>query len=148
MSLLLIVTALFRLSLSSSVSVVSYIDESVIFNSSADINHIFSRVTGDVASVIDGTLGILDGAGADLFFLNPNGIIFGRNAQLDVNGSFIASTADAIEFPGNGLFSALDPKSDVLLAVQPNAFLFNIRPNARPARGLIINQAVENPFDL
>jgi filamentous hemagglutinin family protein len=60
------------------------------------ITNIFSRVIGSNPSSIDGTLGVL--GTANLFFLNPNGIIFGANARLDVNGSFIGNTASSIRF--------------------------------------------------
>ncbi|HEY9644752.1 MAG TPA: filamentous hemagglutinin N-terminal domain-containing protein, partial [Chroococcidiopsis sp.] len=53
----------------------------VYFSNPAGVATIFSRVTGTDVSDILGTLGV-DGR-ADLFFLNPNGIVFGPNAQLD-----------------------------------------------------------------
>ncbi len=60
----------------------------VYFANPIGIERIFSRVTGNNLSNINGVLGVL--GNADLFFLNPNRIIFGENASLDVNGSFIA----------------------------------------------------------
>ena len=87
------------------------------------IANIFSRVTGNDVSNILGTLGV--NGTADLFFLNPNGIIFGENASLDINGSFIATTADAIQFSDRGFFSAGNPEEPPLLTVQPSAFFFN-----------------------
>jgi large exoprotein involved in heme utilization and adhesion len=48
--------------------------------------------------------------------MNPNGILFGPNASLDIGGSFIATTANAIEFP-DGSFGAASPQSDSLLTV-------------------------------
>jgi len=67
---------------------------------------IFSRVTGSAASNINGVLEVT--GTADLFFLNPNGILFGPNSALNVGGSFVATTASSIEFPGGGEFST-DP---------------------------------------
>lgn len=57
------------------------------------IQNIVSRVTGKEASNILGTLAVE--GNANLFLLNPNGILFGKNAQLDVRGSFIGTTANA-----------------------------------------------------
>ena len=109
-------------------------DESVYFFSPAEINHIFSRVTGSDRSTIDGVLGTF-GSDADLFFMNPNGIVFGPSASLDVQGSFMATTADAIGLGEDGLFSATVPGSDRLLAIAPSAFFFS---------GLTPSGAIEN----
>ncbi|HEY9659511.1 MAG TPA: filamentous hemagglutinin N-terminal domain-containing protein, partial [Allocoleopsis sp.] len=72
-------------------------------------------VTGTDVSDIMGTLGV-DG-GANLFMLNPNGIIFGPNARLDVSGSFVSSTANAFTFPDGSAFSATTPGDASLLSV-------------------------------
>jgi hypothetical protein len=61
----------------------------------------------------------VDGA-ADLFLLNPNGIVFGENAVLDIEGSFFASTAEAIPL-GDGIYSATEPEQSSLLTVNPSA---------------------------
>jgi filamentous hemagglutinin family protein len=68
------------------------------------IANIFSRVTGSNRSNILGTLGVL--GQANLFFLNPNGITFGPKAQLNLNGSFIATTAKSFNWPDGTQFSA------------------------------------------
>lgn len=91
------------------------IGQRVYFANPAGVESILSRVTGLNPSRIMGTLGV-DGA-ANLFLLNPRGILFGADARLDVAGSFVASTADRFDF-GNGLsFSATHPEAPPLLAV-------------------------------
>ncbi|MBO3461519.1 MAG: filamentous hemagglutinin N-terminal domain-containing protein [Aetokthonos hydrillicola CCALA 1050] len=62
---------------------------------------------------------------ANLFFINPSGIIFGKNASLNVGGSFVATTANAIQFGNLGTFSASVPNNPALLTVNPSALLFN-----------------------
>ncbi len=95
----------------------------VYFSNPDGIANILSRVTGNDPSEILGRLGVL--GEANLFLINPNGIIFGPNASLDIQGSFFATTADAIRLGNTGLFSATEPATSNLLAVNPSAFLFN-----------------------
>ena len=85
------------------------------FDNPAAIENIFSRVTGSNSSEIFGTLGVL--GNANLFFLNPNGILFGPNASLDLKGSFIGTTADSIIFPDGKQFSATNPEAPPILTV-------------------------------
>ncbi|MEA5449381.1 filamentous hemagglutinin N-terminal domain-containing protein [Leptolyngbya sp. CCNP1308] len=96
----------------------------VYFANPAGIESIFSRVTGSDLSNILGVLGI-DGA-ANLFLINPNGLIFGENASLDLRGSFVGTTAGAVQFGDQGLFSTTSPEApSQLLSIDPSAFLFN-----------------------
>ncbi|MGB0560829.1 MAG: filamentous hemagglutinin N-terminal domain-containing protein [Spirulinaceae cyanobacterium] len=81
------------------------------------ITAIINRVTGSNVSNIDGLLQVLGGADPDFFLINPNGIVFGPNAQLDLNGSFIGSTASSIVFPGGVTFAASDTTVAPLLTV-------------------------------
>jgi filamentous hemagglutinin family protein len=95
----------------------------VYFANPAGIENILSRVTGNSRSDIFGRLGVL--GNANLFLLNPNGIVFGPNADLDITGSFTATTANAIQLGDRGFFSATQPQQSSLLAVAPGALLYN-----------------------
>jgi len=77
------------------------------------INNIFTRITGNNISNINGTLGVL--GDANLFLINPNGIIFGKQAKLDINGSFFATTASSILVDNTIPFSAKNPQSILVL---------------------------------
>lgn len=79
------------------------------------VDRILARVTGNSRSDILGTLGV-QGA-ADLFLINPNGIVFGPNSRLDVQGSFIASTANSLLFDNGFAFGATDPQAPPLLTL-------------------------------
>ncbi|MGB0910984.1 MAG: filamentous hemagglutinin N-terminal domain-containing protein [Nitrospirales bacterium] len=98
-------------------------DKSATFTGQDSIANIVSRVTGSNVSQIDGLLAsTIDNA--NLYLLNPNGVIFGENAQLDINGSFYTSNADIIRLGDDGLFYASLDESSVLTAAPPEAFGF------------------------
>ncbi|NJS16721.1 MAG: filamentous hemagglutinin N-terminal domain-containing protein, partial [Nostocaceae cyanobacterium CSU_2_110] len=95
-----------------------------------NIQNVLTRVTGNNPSEILGILGTIsnrnfDPSNANLFLINPNGIVFGENASLDINGSFVGTTANGIEFGEQGFFSATNPETTPLLTVNPSAFLFS-----------------------
>ncbi|HEY9829899.1 MAG TPA: filamentous hemagglutinin N-terminal domain-containing protein [Stenomitos sp.] len=116
------------------------------YSPSSDIQNILARVTGRNPSEILGTLGTFGSSNPNLFLINPNGIIFGSNASLDMGnagldiegmgGSFVATTANAILLGDRGIFNASEPAKSNLLAINPSAFFFN----AMSAKA-IINQS-------
>ena len=90
-------------------------DTTASFNNAVEINNIFSRVTGNSISNIEGI--IATQGTADLFLINSNGIIFGENAALNVGGSFLATTAENIRFADDTQFSTNATDAPPLLTV-------------------------------
>jgi filamentous hemagglutinin family protein len=97
--------------------------ESATFTGPNSVENVLGRITGGSSSTIDGLLHS-EIPGANLFVINPAGIMFGPNAQLDVQGSFHASTADFVSLGENGRFDAVEPDNSVLTVAPPSAFGF------------------------
>jgi len=98
--------------------------ESATFTGPGGIQNIVSRVTGGNYSTIDGTLRSTI-QGANLYFLNPWGVVFGPNASLDVKGSFHVSTADYLRFEdGLRFYSTPSAADQILSTASPAAFGF------------------------
>ncbi|BAY30428.1 filamentous hemagglutinin family outer membrane protein [Nostoc carneum NIES-2107] len=83
-----------------------------------NITTIFSRVTGSNVSQIDGLIQTINSNNAvSLFLMNPNGIVFGKNAALNIGGSFVGTTANSIKFADGTEFSAVNASSPPLLTM-------------------------------
>jgi filamentous hemagglutinin family protein len=101
--------------------------ERATFVGPSSIENILTRVTGGNRSVINGTLRS-EIPNANLYLLNPSGILFGKNARLDIAGSFHASTADYLRLGEEGRFSARYPVESLLTVAPPQAFGFLDNP--------------------
>jgi filamentous hemagglutinin family protein len=82
-----------------------------------NITNVISRITGFNTSQIDGKIELLR-TNANLFLINPNGILFGKNASLNIGGSFIATTAESLIFEDSIKFSAIKSQAQPLLSVR------------------------------
>ncbi|KAM3099713.1 filamentous hemagglutinin N-terminal domain-containing protein [Phormidesmis sp. 146-12] len=110
----------------------------VYFSNPTGVANILTRITGGNPSQILGILGV-EGT-ANLFLINPNGILFGPNARLDLRGgSFLASTANSIAFNNGFAFSATDPQAPPLLAVNvPVGLQYGNNPGEIRSQGAIL----------
>jgi filamentous hemagglutinin family protein len=93
------------------------------FATGSDIGNVLGRVTGGNASLIDGLIQV-SGSNANLFLINPAGVFFGANAQLNVPGDFTAASATGIGFD-QGWFNAVGDNDYASLVGNPNQFFFS-----------------------
>jgi filamentous hemagglutinin family protein len=119
--------------------------DTALFEHASSIENLLVRVTGNSISNINGTLqtrlssNINQPGTANLFLLNPNGITFGKNARLNLGGSFVASTADRIQLSNGTEFSARRPETPLLQVAVPIGLQMGQNP------GKILNQASPLP---
>ncbi|PZU92085.1 MAG: filamentous hemagglutinin [Pseudanabaena sp.] len=108
------------------------------FANSPAIQNILVRVTGGNISSIDGIISTI--GNANLFLINPNGIVFGQNARLQIGGSFLATTANSVRFLDGSEFRAnasTQTTSPLLLVSTPVGLQFNGTTNGTiAAQGL------------
>ncbi len=96
------------------------------FSSTETIKNIITRVKGGNSSFINGLIQVA-GGNSNLYIVNPAGIIFGKNAQLNIPAAFAATTATGIEF-NNQWFSATGKNNYASLIGNPSAFTFPKEP--------------------
>jgi len=104
--------------------------QSATFSGPGSVHNVVGRVTGGGCSTIDGGINCSI-QGANLYLVNPGGMVFGPNASLNVSGSFHASTADYLVLSDGGRFDAAHPENSLLTTAPPSAFGFlNEKPPA------------------
>jgi filamentous hemagglutinin family protein len=95
---------------------------SVLFVLPAATRNLIGRVTGNLPSTLEGSWKTT--GSVNVFFLNPNGIFFGPQARLDVGGSFLASTAQSLQFADGQVFSAIAQPQPLLTVSVPVGLQF------------------------
>ena len=98
-------------------------NETANFNGPAGVNNVIGRVTGGSFSNIDGTINN-NISGANLWLVNPAGIVFGSNATINVSGSFHASTGDSVLFDDGSSFDTINQNDPSLIIANPVGFGF------------------------
>ena len=121
--------------------------QSATFTGPNSIQNILGRVTGAKVSEIDGLIKseITD---ANLYLLNPNGFLFGKNAKVDVDGAFILSSRERLKLGEDGSFNAVNPDQSVFTSAAPNAFGFLGENPGGVIKFSGSNLIVENPVNL
>jgi filamentous hemagglutinin family protein len=94
--------------------------QTATFSGPGSVHNILARVTGGQVSSIDGTIRSTI-IGANLFLLNPAGVIFGANASIDVSGSFAATTGQNVKMSDGSRFNAAPSTADASLTSAPPA---------------------------
>jgi filamentous hemagglutinin family protein len=97
--------------------------QSGTFTGPNTVDNILARVTSGSPSSIDGKVASTI-PGANLFFMNPAGVIFGPHAQLSVSGSVAVTTANYLKLADGGKFNASLGGGDVLTSAPVSAFGF------------------------
>ena len=97
--------------------------EAAVFTGPENVENILGRVTGGKTSNIDGLIQS-EIADANLYLLNPSGFLFGKNAEIDVDGAFSVHASEKLKLEGEGVFDAVDPDQSVLFSSSPESFGF------------------------
>ena len=97
--------------------------EAAVFTGPENIGNILGRVTGGKTSNIDGLIQS-EIAGANLYLLNPSGFLFGKNAEINVDGAFSVHASEKLNLEGEGVFDALNPDQSVFFSSSPESFGF------------------------
>jgi filamentous hemagglutinin family protein len=97
-------------------------NDAAVYQGDASIDNLITRITGGPSS-IDGEIRS-EISGANLFLINPDGIVFGENARLNVSGDTVVSTAHEVQLGSSGRFDTRAAGADILTVDPPNAFGF------------------------
>jgi filamentous hemagglutinin family protein len=124
------------------------VGEIATFSGPNHLENIISRVTGGIPSTLDGTIRSTIPQ-ADMYFINPAGIVFGESAKIDVPGAMHFSTADVLQLGETGQFAATHPQTSLLTTATPTAFGFlNTSPRSITIQGSQLSVTQGNTLSL
>ena len=114
------------------------------------VSSIFSRVTGSNISNIDGLIQTVNSSNpVSLFLMNPNGIIFGPNARLDIGGLFVGTTASGIQFENGMVFNTATTGDNAFLTIStPIGLQFGKNPGAIVVQNIGHKLAPRDPLGI
>lgn len=116
------------------------------FGETVGIQNLIGRVTGNKPSRIDGKI-VQSGEPISLFLINPNGIIFGTDSEISINGSLIVTTANEIEFAdGESFGTELSTGAASLTVSLPVGLQFGQNPGAIVTRSTVSRMESTSPF--
>lgn len=104
--------------------------ETAVFSGNSNIANIITRISGGTPSNINGNLqSNIDGA--NLWLINPYGMIFGNNATIDISGSFYISTANYLDFEnGDRLYTDSTTDFNTFSTENPTSLGFSSSDNS------------------
>jgi filamentous hemagglutinin family protein len=97
--------------------------ETATFKAVDTIKNVISRVTGGNISTLDGLL-TSEVGNANFYFINPAGVTFGQNAEINVPAAFHVSTANTLWFADGNQFNAIDTTASTFSVAEPASFGF------------------------
>lgn len=97
--------------------------EQAAFTGFTVTDNIIARITAGSPSTIDGQVRV-EMAGANLFLVNPAGLVFGPNASIDVPAAFYASTGQTMRLSDGTVVDMRTASPVSLTAAPPSAFGF------------------------
>jgi filamentous hemagglutinin family protein len=98
-------------------------NETAVYQGDPGIRNLVTTVTGGRSS-IDGRI-TSEIPGANLFLINPDGVVFGENATVDLSGDFVVSSADRLGFSnGDSMETGGGAPPSILSVADPVRFGF------------------------
>jgi len=109
------------------------------------VDYVFARITSGQETQFGGDL--RSDLAADIYLLNPYGLMFGAGSQIDVKGTFYVSTADEVRFDDGSTFETRADGSVPAIAVGAPASFGFLLDDAPPARILFDSDRGLLPHD-